>query len=110
MNKQVFQPSVLSTLARAVIPLLFTIVITIIVFFGLRQANESSHTEGTRLLEEALRRAAIHNYAIEGRFPESLEYMAEKYGIYIDTTRFVVHFDVFATNIFPDIRVIDLNR
>ena len=93
----------------AVAPLLLTIAIIAMVMVGLRQADEANRAEGLRLLEEAIFRAVIHSYAVEGHFPESLDYLSEKYGIFIDTTRFLVHYDVFAVNILPDIRVFALD-
>ena len=58
-------------------------------------------------LEEALRRTAVSCYAAEGVYPPTLEYMEEHYGIQIDRTRYTVHYEVFATNIMPDITVLD---
>jgi hypothetical protein len=47
-------------------------------------------------------------YAVEGRYPESIDYIEENFGIFIDRTRYIVHYQIFATNVFPDIAVIEL--
>ena len=45
-------------------------------------------------------------YAIEGRYPPSVEYLEEHYGIQIDRERYNVFYSGFASNIMPDITVI----
>ena len=108
MNTRVFKKSPVASLFSGLLPIVFTLVIIGFVFAGLRQAEDASRDEGVRLLEEALLRVAIHSYAVEGYFPESLDYITEYYGVYIDKTRFIVHYDVFAANLLPDIRVFKL--
>ena len=109
MKTRVFKRSLFASLVSRLVPIVFTLVIIGFVVAGLRQAEEASRAEGVRLLEEALRRVAIHSYAVEGYFPESLAYITENYGIYIDRTRFIVHYDVFAANLFPNIQVFEVN-
>ena len=109
-RRRVFRKSFITSLVSGLVPLAFTLIILFIVLVGLQQAEVSSRAEGMRLLEEAITRAAVHSYAVNGYFPESLSYITETFGIYIDRTRFLVHYEVFATNLLPDIRVFDLNR
>ena len=109
METRVFKRSFFASLFSRLVPIVFTLVMIGFVVAGLRHAEEASRAEGARLLEEALRRVAIHSYAVEGYFPESLAYITESYGIYIDKTRFIVHYYVFAANLFPDIWVFQIN-
>jgi len=110
MRKQnnIYRKSGLDFLRAALLPVLFTAVIIVMVFVGLRQAQASSNDEGLRILEDSIRRAVVMNYAIEGRYPESVEYIESQFGIYIDKTRYVVHYRIFASNILPEITVIPL--
>lgn len=98
----------LTTILASFAPIVFTVAILVIVMAGLRTADESSRAEGRRLLEEAILRVAVHSYAVEGYFPESIAYIVENYGIHIDLTRFVVHYDVFAANLLPNIQVFEI--
>ncbi|MCL2366009.1 MAG: hypothetical protein FWC75_03055 [Oscillospiraceae bacterium] len=108
MKKSIYKKSGVDFLQGAVLPLLFTIVVIVMVVFGLRQTEEASRAESKRILEDSIRRAVVTAYAIEGRYPESIQYIEENFGVHIDWDRFVVHYDVFASNIFPDIAVIEL--
>ena len=105
-QKSIYRKSAFDFLKSAILPILFTVTIMVMVVFGLRQTGESSNAEGLRILEDSLRRAVIMNYAIEGRYPESIEYIESNFGIYIDRTRFIVHYEIFASNILPTITVI----
>jgi len=110
MKKQrnIYKKNVWDFLRAAILPVLFTVSIMVIIGIGLRQTGESTRAEGLRILEDSIRRAVVMSYATEGRFPESLEYIEENFGIHIDRTRYVVHYRVFASNILPEIAVIPL--
>ena len=58
-------------------------------------------------LLQTLRRAAVACYAAEGIYPPDISYLEEHYGIQIEKDRFAVYYDVFASNLMPDITVID---
>lgn len=44
-------------------------------------------------------------YALEGEYPPDLDYLAEKYGLQLDKDRYIYHYDMYASNILPDVRV-----
>ncbi|MCL2840035.1 MAG: hypothetical protein FWE05_04600 [Defluviitaleaceae bacterium] len=110
MSGRVFKKNFFVSLISGMGSIIFTVAIVIIIFFSLRQTEYSSRAEGVRILEESIMRVAIHSFAVEGHFPESIAYIEENYNIFIDRTRFVVHYDVFAANLLPDIRVFELHR
>jgi hypothetical protein len=109
-GQRVFKRNPLAAFLFGALPFLFTLLIVAIVYVGIMQAGEASEAEGVRLLQEALMRVAIHSYAVNGYFPESLAYIEENFAIYIDHTRFIVNYQVFAANVLPDIRVFPIAR
>jgi len=108
MKKGIFKKGALDILRSIAAPILFTIAIMGIIVYGLQQTEASSRAEGMRILEDSLRRAVVQCYAVEGRYPESLAYIEENYGIYIDRAKYAVHYEIFASNHMPDITVIEL--
>jgi len=70
------------------------------------RTEETANREQTSLLEAAIRNAAVTSYATEGKYPATLEEIVQTYGVVIDHDRFYVRYDVFGTNIMPDIYVI----
>lgn len=67
----------------------------------------SRRGEGKRQLEDAIRRAAVACYAAEGIYPPDLAYLEEHYGVQVDGSRYTVDYNVFASNLMPDITVLE---
>ena len=59
--------------------------------------------QSRELIEKAVRRSAVQCYAIEGRYPPSVEYLEENYGVRIDRDRYNVFYNGFASNVMPEI-------
>ena len=57
-------------------------------------------------LTQALVQGAVHCYAIEGHYPESLSQLLEKYDITYDESRFFIDYRTEGQNMMPDISVI----
>jgi hypothetical protein len=57
-------------------------------------------------IENTLKRAAITCFAIEGRYPPSLDYLVDHYGIRFSRERYIISYSAFASNILPDIAVL----
>ncbi len=73
--------------------------------WGLTLLSQKSGTEGAVTLERALIRASVQCYAIEGRYPPSVEYLQQHYGVQIDAEKYAVFYEGFASNLMPDITV-----
>lgn len=75
---------------------------------SIRSVSDRAADEQLSILENAIRKASVQCYAIEGRYPPSVEYLTENYGIVVDESRYAVFYDGFASNLMPDITVIPL--
>ena len=60
------------------------------------------------MLKNALENAVITCYAIEGAYPESLEYIEEHYGVKIDREKYFVDYNKNVINMKPEISVYTL--
>ena len=67
----------------------------------------TSGDQETRLVYDAVKNAALTCYAVEGSYPESLEYLREHYKLAYNSERFVVEYDAFASNLMPTITVLE---
>jgi len=108
VNKRVFKKNPFIAIISGLAPLLFSGVIIGALLFGFGTAEETSRAEGVRILEESIMRVVIHSYAVNGHFPESIDYIIENYNVYVDRTRFLVHYEVFASNMLPNIIIFEL--
>ncbi|MBE6883697.1 MAG: hypothetical protein E7487_03745 [Ruminococcaceae bacterium] len=75
--------------------------------FSINNLSSGSASEEKDQLERALTRAAVSCYAMEGAYPPSAEYLIEHYGVQLNEERFVIKYDLFASNLMPDITVLE---
>ena len=89
--------------------LLVPAVLLVLMMFmtALSNLETGRRSEGREQLEDAVRRAAVACYAAEGIYPPDLEYLEEHYGIQVDRDRYTVMYDVFASNLMPDVTVLE---
>ncbi len=76
-------------------------------FSGVDRAEKDAQT---RMVTEAVRDAALTCYAVEGAYPMSLDYLCDNYGLAYDENRYRVTYDAFSSNLFPEIRVTEMNQ
>ncbi len=72
---------------------------------GVDRANSEAQTQ---FVYEAVHNAALTCYAVEGAYPEDLSYLREHYGLAYDQTRYLVNYDAFASNLMPEIYVVEV--
>ena len=86
-------------------------VLAVVVLLGFTTAlsnlTAGNSDQGREQLETALRRSAVACYAAEGIYPDDVAYLQEHYGIQIDEERYTVIYTVFASNLMPDITVLE---
>ncbi len=88
------------------VALFFLVVALAVILYHLKDYDISDREMGTEKLEEIIRHYATACYALEGSYPSSLEYLRKNYGLIIDENQYTYHYDAFASNILPDIKVI----
>lgn len=83
------------------------IAVILIMLYGFQDAAQSSKEESLRIIEDNLRRAVVSCYALEGIYPPNVKYLQEKYGLQLNEGKYIVHYEIFAENIMPDITVLE---
>jgi hypothetical protein len=69
--------------------------------------SQRTDAEERTLLNQALTRSIAHCYAIEGRYPESLDYLKTRYGLTYDTDRFYVDYQPLGSDLWPDVTILE---
>lgn len=87
------------------IPLMAFVCAVVLFVSGVLVFSQKTDAKGAETLRDAIRRASVQCYAIEGRYPPSVEYLENNYGIQIDRNRYDVFYSGFASNFMPDITV-----
>lgn len=77
----------------------------ILMFFLVSLKNVSSDIDDNELvtLRKSIDRAIVNCYAIEGAYPENLEYIEKNYGVVVDKDKFRVIYEVLGPNILPNV-------
>ena len=89
-----------------IISLLILAAVFYAAIYGLRAAETARQEKAAETLSESIKRAALSCYSIEGSYPDTLDYLADNYGVYIDHEKYAVYYEVFASNLMPDITVL----
>ena len=80
----------------------------VIIFIGIQQIFDSTSDKEKESLQNAITRNIIECYALEGRYPESLDYIEEHYGLTYNKDKFYVAYNPIAENMMPDVTIVEL--
>ena len=92
---------------RPIVLFLIGLCVLLVFLSGLSNLHSGQRQEGRQQLENAVRRAAVACYAAEGVYPPDLEYLEKHYGIQVDRERYTVSYEVFASNLMPEVTVLE---
>ena len=88
------------------------VLLTILVLCGawllVTRMGRTSGDAQTEFVTKAVHNAALTCYAVEGAYPDDLEYLRENYGLAYDQSRYMVSYDAFAANQVPTIFVTEV--
>ena len=73
---------------------------------GVSRLSDTGREEALEAAQRAVMRSVITFYAIEGRYPPSIDYLTQNHGLSVDRQRYIVHYDIFADNIMPQVVVL----
>ena len=74
---------------------------------GVQDAARLSDEEGLRLAQEAIERAVVSCYSLEGVYPATYEDLKAKSGLAVDEEKYIVIYEIFASNIRPSVIVME---
>lgn len=92
---------------KRVAAVLIAVLVLICFVSAVNRLEQGQQEEGIRQLELAVRRTAAACYAVEGFYPPSVSYMQQHYGLQYNEELYVIRYDIFASNLMPDITVLE---
>lgn len=101
--------ALLSLARENLLPLALFCAVFAIFLTGLNSAQEESRLEGLRIVEESVIRSVVTCYAIEGIYPDDLAYLQQHYNLLIDQEKYYVQYAAFASNIMPQVTVMEVS-
>ena len=91
---------------KTIVTLICSCVMIFALMYGISSVTAVSDEKSMENIENAVTQASVHCYAVEGMYPESLDYLKEHYAISYDEKKYVVKYEVIAQNLRPQIHVI----
>ena len=99
--------SLRARLITAAVVLAVLVLAALGLMLGSRQVGRDLDTASAQALRQAVLQAAVQCYAVEGSYPASLDYLEENYGLLVNHDRFIVTYEAFASNLMPQVNVLE---
>ena len=87
--------------------LTLSVLVLTLVFTAFSRIDGAQQDRNMENLTQALRRGAVSCYAQEGFYPPDLDFLLSYSGVRYDPDRYFVRYEIFASNLMPDITVIE---
>ena len=98
------------TIRRFVLPVIVLIMVLAVFVYAVNSMSESTLARQKDSLETAVHDSVVYCYAMEGSYPDDIEYLEENYGLSYDHDKFFVGYRLQGANIMPDITIIELEE
>lgn len=95
---------------KIILSLLLFISIFVGFNYGIEKMSMQSIQQEKQNLENAIQRSIVQYYAIEGKYPESLQILQKEYGLSYNKKTFFVDYQVLGENIPPDVVIIERSQ
>ena len=109
MGRRVFRTNRKSEALRVICFLAVVSALVVLVYIGIGNLGATQEERQLEIAQDAIVRAAVQCYALESRFPSSLDYLVDNYGLTLDESKYIYHYRVDGSNFVPHIRVIPLD-
>lgn len=90
---------------RDIVKILATILMLVAAVLLIGRISNTQQTAESEIVRQSIKDAAINCYAVEGAYPDDLEYLRENYMLAYNEDRYFVTYESFSSNHIPDIYV-----
>ena len=88
----------------AILIFVVLIIAFILLINGITQKGNGRELE---IVREAVKNSALTCYAVEGMYPDDLQYLRDHYNLSYNEDKYVVDYQPFASNVIPSIKVVE---
>lgn len=85
--------------------LIIIIIVAIVSVVSMNEFWENSNDAQPDRIKEAIERACVQCYALEGSYPPDLKYLNEHYGLILNEDKYFYYYEIFASNVMPYVEV-----
>ena len=94
-----------STFKDVLLPVVIIAAVLLTVSQGIKSMDGKYRVEQYKSATNAVNRAVVQCYVLEGRYPPNIKYLQDNYALAIDTSKYHITYDIFASNVMPTVRV-----
>lgn len=98
----------MKTLKELILPLFIFLSVFAGVIFLNNSLSQSYAKNELDYIRNAIMRSLTQCYSIEGKYPETFDYLQKKYNISVNEQKYVVHYKFQGKNLIPEIAVFSL--
>ncbi len=88
------------------ITILFLVLIVVMSVPSIIQYKDKGKEINIEAIQKTVEKYVIQCYAAEGSYPADLYYLQENYGLILDEEQYSYQYEIFASNIMPEIKVV----
>ena len=93
---------------KIIITLVFAVALTFSIL-GAIKASKDIEAQTILSIKSSVVSSVVQCCAIEGAYPKNIQYLKDNYGLVVDESKYIITYDLFASNIMPDISVLKKN-
>lgn len=85
--------------------ILIMVIVGLIIFSSIDNFKDQYTENRAAEIRSTVIQYVAQCYALEGAYPPDLAYLEARYGLQLDKDKYIYHYEMFASNIFPDVQV-----
>lgn len=97
-------------IAKKIILGLVAFLVLFFAFFFVRGLSRTVDEDRQELLEQTIRKYAVQCYALEGFYPQELDYLEDNYTLELNRNKYVYHYRFIGSNMMPEIFVFEREK
>ncbi len=91
----------------AALPIAVFMIMIVWIICGILNADNAVDKNELDNVKATIENGVTVCYAIEGVYPESMDYLIDNYGVVVNSKKYIVHYECIAANIRPTITIIE---
>ena len=95
---------------RDILKIAALVVVLVLVVLLVGRIDRAQGREETEIVRDAIKNAALTCYAVEGAYPDDIDYLRENYQLAYNEDQYFVTYEAFASNRIPDIWVTERGK
>ncbi len=94
------------SLISIIVAVLIIAAASALIFVSVNNYSSSYSEKKLKEVKLSVLSYTVQCYALEGKYPPDLDYLHDNYGLQLERDKFIYHYEMFASNILPDIKIL----